>query len=144
MFIMFICLWLVQKCTHSVLLCYKHLHLKHNSKTGYIHEALAPENTCSILHFKVAFLISQEIALQHKHIYISSPPPTLKLWTNVQIFIKGVWMCQSHSHFIADKSVSQYVLASSPLCGRLTRYCFLFKCLGLEYIYTLYNTYNIN
>jgi hypothetical protein len=29
------------------------------------------------------------------------------------------------------QSVSQYVLASSPLCGRLTRYCILFKCLGL-------------
>jgi hypothetical protein len=25
-------------------------------------------------------------------------------------------------------------LMSSPLCGRLTRYCFLFKCLGLEFV----------
>jgi hypothetical protein len=31
------------------------------------------------------------------------------------------------------RSVSQYVLVSSPLCGRLTRYCFLFKCLGLKF-----------
>jgi hypothetical protein len=30
-------------------------------------------------------------------------------------------------------SVSQYVLVSSPLCGPLTRYCFLFKSLGLEF-----------
>jgi hypothetical protein len=30
--------------------------------------------------------------------------------------------------------VSQYVLASSPLCGRLTRCCFLFKSLGLEFV----------
>jgi hypothetical protein len=28
--------------------------------------------------------------------------------------------------------VSQYVLVSSPLCGRLTRYCFLFKSMGLK------------
>jgi hypothetical protein len=28
-------------------------------------------------------------------------------------------------------TVSQYVLVSSPLCGRLTRHCFLFKMLGL-------------
>jgi hypothetical protein len=41
---------------------------------------------------------------------------------------------QSQTHFTADsQSVSQYVLVSSPLCGRLTRYCFLFKCLGLEF-----------
>jgi hypothetical protein len=32
------------------------------------------------------------------------------------------------------KSVSHYVLVSSPLCGRLTRYCFLFKCVGLKYV----------
>jgi hypothetical protein len=38
---------------------------------------------------------------------------------------------QSQSHFTAD---GQYVLVSSPLCGRLTRYCFLFKCLGLEFV----------
>jgi hypothetical protein len=31
-------------------------------------------------------------------------------------------------------TVSQYVLVSSPLCGRLTRYCFLFKSLGLEFV----------
>jgi hypothetical protein len=30
--------------------------------------------------------------------------------------------------------VSLYVLASSSLCGRLTRYCLLFKCLGLEFV----------
>jgi hypothetical protein len=33
------------------------------------------------------------------------------------------------SHFTA---VSQYVLVSTLLCGHLTRYCFLFKCLGLK------------
>jgi hypothetical protein len=31
-------------------------------------------------------------------------------------------------------TVSQYVLVSSPLCGRLTRYCFLFKSLGQEFV----------
>jgi hypothetical protein len=31
-------------------------------------------------------------------------------------------------------SQSQYVLVSSPLCGRLTRYCFIFKSLGLEFV----------
>jgi hypothetical protein len=31
-------------------------------------------------------------------------------------------------------TVSQYVLVSSPLCGHLTRYCFLFKCLGPEFV----------
>jgi hypothetical protein len=31
-------------------------------------------------------------------------------------------------------TVSQYGLVSSPLCGRLTRYCFLFKSLGLEFV----------
>jgi hypothetical protein len=33
-----------------------------------------------------------------------------------------------------SQSVSQYVLASTPLCGRLTRYCFLFKSLGLGFV----------
>jgi hypothetical protein len=33
-----------------------------------------------------------------------------------------------------SQSQSQYVLVSIPLCGRLTRYCFLFKCLGLEFV----------
>jgi hypothetical protein len=32
------------------------------------------------------------------------------------------------------QSVSQYVLVSSPVCERLTRYCFLFKSLGLEFV----------
>jgi hypothetical protein len=31
-------------------------------------------------------------------------------------------------------TVSQYVLVSSPLWGRLTRYCFLFKSFGLEFV----------
>jgi hypothetical protein len=31
-------------------------------------------------------------------------------------------------------TVSQYVLVSSPLCEHLTRYCFLFKSLGLEFV----------
>jgi hypothetical protein len=38
---------------------------------------------------------------------------------------------QSQSHFTA---YSQYVLGSSPLSGHLTRYCFLFKSLGLEFV----------
>jgi hypothetical protein len=38
---------------------------------------------------------------------------------------------QSQSHFTAD---NQYVLVSSPLCGRLTRYYFIFKSLGLEFV----------
>jgi hypothetical protein len=32
------------------------------------------------------------------------------------------------------QSVSQYALVSSPLCGRLTRYCFFFKCFDLEFV----------
>jgi hypothetical protein len=49
-----------------------------------------------------------------------------------------VTLSQSQSH-VADnqsvsQSVSQHVLVSSPLCGRLTRYCFLFKSLGLEFV----------
>jgi hypothetical protein len=31
-------------------------------------------------------------------------------------------------------TVSQYVLVSSPVCGRLIRYCFSLKCLGLEFV----------
>jgi hypothetical protein len=31
-------------------------------------------------------------------------------------------------------TLSQYVLVSSPLRGHLTRYCFLFKSLGLEFV----------
>jgi hypothetical protein len=31
-------------------------------------------------------------------------------------------------------TMSQYALVSSPLCGCLTRYCFLFKSLGLEFV----------
>jgi hypothetical protein len=31
-------------------------------------------------------------------------------------------------------TVSQYVLELSPLCGRLTRYCFIFKSLGLQFV----------
>jgi hypothetical protein len=31
-------------------------------------------------------------------------------------------------------SVSLGVLVSSPLCGRLTRYCFFFKSLGLQFV----------
>jgi hypothetical protein len=43
--------------------------------------------------------------------------------------------CISQSHFTGDsQSASQDVLASSPLRGRLTRYCFLFKSLGLEFV----------
>jgi hypothetical protein len=42
---------------------------------------------------------------------------------------------QSQSHFTVDsqsvsQSVSWYVLVSSPLCGRLTRYCFPFEKFG--------------
>jgi hypothetical protein len=45
------------------------------------------------------------------------------------------WECICQSQFMADsQSVSQYVLVSSPLCGRLTRYCFLFKSSGLEFV----------
>jgi hypothetical protein len=33
-----------------------------------------------------------------------------------------------------SQSVSQYVLVSSQLYGRLTRYCFLFKSLGPEFV----------
>jgi hypothetical protein len=33
-----------------------------------------------------------------------------------------------------SQPVSQYILVSSRLCGCLTRYCFLFKSLGLEFV----------
>jgi hypothetical protein len=33
-----------------------------------------------------------------------------------------------------SQSVSQYILVSSPLCGRLNKYCFPFKSLGLEFV----------
>jgi hypothetical protein len=33
-----------------------------------------------------------------------------------------------------SQSISQYALVSIPLYGRLTRYCFLFKSLGLEFV----------
>jgi hypothetical protein len=47
--------------------------------------------------------------------------------------------CQTNSHRVTlwltvSQSVSQYVLVSSQLCGRLTRYCFLFKSWGLEFV----------
>jgi hypothetical protein len=48
------------------------------------------------------------------------------LWREV-----GSVICQS---LYALLSVSQYILVSSPVCGRLTRYCFLFKSLGLEFV----------
>jgi hypothetical protein len=32
----------------------------------------------------------------------------------------------------------QYVLSSSQLCGRLTTYFFLFKCLGMEFVLSLW------
>jgi hypothetical protein len=32
------------------------------------------------------------------------------------------------------QSVSQYILVSSPICGRSTRYCFLFKSLRQEFV----------
>jgi hypothetical protein len=35
---------------------------------------------------------------------------------------------------LVSQPVSQYVLVSSWLCGRLTRYCLLFKSLGLEFV----------
>jgi hypothetical protein len=53
------------------------------------------------------------------------------LWTPARVRVK--------SHFTADsqsvsQSASQFVFVSSPLCGRLTRYCFLFKSLSLEFV----------
>jgi hypothetical protein len=50
------------------------------------------------------------------------------------------WVCNLQcNHSIRVKvtlrlTVSQYVLVSSLLCGRLTSYCFLFKSLGLEFV----------
>jgi hypothetical protein len=56
---------------------------------------------------------------------VSVGPP---LWREA-----GSVFCQSASLY-GWQSVGQYVLVSSPLCGRLTRYCFLFKSLGLEFV----------
>jgi hypothetical protein len=48
---------------------------------------------------------------------------------------------RSQSHFTAvSQSVSQYVLVSSPLCGRLTRYCFLLKSLDNEVRWDYFTT----
>jgi hypothetical protein len=60
----------------------------------------------------------------------------LRLWKTTALSIQS--QSQSQSRFTTDsqsvsQSVSQYVLVPSPLCGRLTRYCFLFKCLGLKF-----------
>jgi hypothetical protein len=52
----------------------------------------------------------------------------LSMWGALSDERRGL---HSQSHFMAD---SQYALVSSPLCGRLTRYCFLFKSLGLEFV----------
>jgi hypothetical protein len=46
------------------------------------------------------------------------------------------WLQESESLY-GWQSVSQYALASSPFCGRLIRYYFLFKCLGLEFVVLL-------
>jgi hypothetical protein len=44
-------------------------------------------------------------------------------------------LSESESHSLYGwQSGSQYVWVTSPLCGRLTRYCFLFKSLGLEFV----------
>jgi hypothetical protein len=51
----------------------------------------------------------------------------------VVMAVKLDWNRESDS-FYGWQSVSQYVLMSSPLCGRLTRYCFLLKSLGLEFV----------
>jgi hypothetical protein len=49
--------------------------------------------------------------------------------------VNGRTLHQSQSHLTTDsQSVSQYVLVSTPLCERLTRYCFLFKSLCLEFV----------
>jgi hypothetical protein len=53
----------------------------------------------------------------------------LPLWREA-----GFAVC-SQSHFTADsQSVGQYVLVSCLRCGRLTRYCFLFKSFDLEFV----------
>jgi hypothetical protein len=61
----------------------------------------------------------------------ASSEVTLEPWRYCLLLAVSV----GQSHFTAySQSVSQYVLVSSPLCGRLTRYCFLFKCLGLKFV----------
>jgi hypothetical protein len=64
-----------------------------------------------------------------------------RLLTSFRFCVKAtsrlVHNCQSQSHFTAEsvsQSVGQYVLESSPLCGRLTRCCFLSKNLGLGFV----------
>jgi hypothetical protein len=65
---------------------------------------------------------------------------------NVWFIFAFPWYCiDSHRDSLDTRvrvtlrlTASQYVLVSSPVCGHLTRYCFLFKCLGLEFVSSLW------
>jgi hypothetical protein len=110
-------------------------------------------NLCSSSRIKIAHLLGVGLTLtcstNHKRRLseekVSCYRSKKRLEGSINIYVQGIrctyiwcdirFVACSQSHFTADsQSVSQYVLVSSPLCGRLTRYCFLFKCLGLEFV----------
>jgi hypothetical protein len=43
-------------------------------------------------------------------------------------------MSESESESVTLWLTVSHILVSSPLCGYLTRCCFLFKCLGLKFV----------
>jgi hypothetical protein len=55
------------------------------------------------------------------------------LHSSIQLFNNFTDHCQSRSYFTAYFMLL-YFLVSSPFCGHLTRYCFLFKNLGLKFV----------
>jgi hypothetical protein len=60
----------------------------------------------------------------------------LLLWTKCW---KVMPFYMTSQHFLNVRvtlrlTVSQYVLVSRPLCGRLTRYCLLFESLGMKFV----------
>jgi hypothetical protein len=52
----------------------------------------------------------------------------------LKIFRRRVCPLSESESLYGWQSASPYVLVSSPLCGRLNMYCFLFKSLGLKFV----------
>jgi hypothetical protein len=52
----------------------------------------------------------------------------------IVLAVRVGWRLTADGWRSVSQSVSQYVLVSSPLCGHLTRYCFLFKSFGPEFV----------
>jgi hypothetical protein len=69
-----------------------------------------------------------EFSEMNSHTFISYETDCIENDASNSLFV----LCIQSQSLYGWQSVSQYVLVSSPLCGRLTSYCFLFKCLGLK------------